>query len=346
MITDESRGYAFHFVSWPDTNPLPSLLENANSGRFSDIFISAVHEFAFWWMQDAPPSYRLQLEKALIKTNTRLHLLVGCMPPFEHLSKYPVENFYVHVWPMCWAYRIFHNHHFPVTGHKGGGRLSKLPTYNSEVPNTHFLYLNNKPKQHRAELLDYIHELDIDPINFSWLMNDIDSEYYFNFWYEKRVELDTYEGNTEVHQKWPSKAKLDSALEIVGETLPDNVYWTEKTFYAILHEKPFIINGGQFSNLRLQNYGFKLYDTVNYKFDLVEDPHKRVRLLARELRRLFDAKDPAGIHRECKDTASFNRQRLFEIVKNREFIPHWKDEWNLTWNDLELAGLDKIDTYV
>lgn len=54
------------------------------------------------------------------------------------------------------------------------------------------------------------------------------------------------------------------------------MFWSEKTFRSIYHLQPFLIFGQRHANLKLQDYGYKIFDNnFDYSFDEEHDTYKR-----------------------------------------------------------------------
>lgn len=106
-------------------------------------------------------------------------------------------------------------------------------------------------------------------------------------------------------------------FQIVNETFAENwdgtsLFWSEKTFRSIYHMQPFLIWGQHGANERLQDYGYKLYDTVfDYSFDNVRDDYRRWQLLFEQVQKLV-----------CKLKQDSKEQQIRWRFKTRETLIH------------------------
>lgn len=101
----------------------------------------------------------------------------------------------------------------------------------------------------------------------------------------------------------------------------DVPYVTEKTFRCFFFKQPFIAYGAVRQNKEILKYGFKLFDNIiDYSFDDEVDSLKRFELLVSELKK-FKNKDYNEIYNQIEPILEHNRNRVYELLINDEFIP-------------------------
>lgn len=151
----------------------------------------------------------------------------------------------------------------------------------------------NRPHDHRCSFIDQLHANKLDnDIQFTWnlLSDTYYDRYNFKFWNEKIVidPEDSYtKGDFSTNWDLPSNAYFDSLFEIVLETHIDTIFISEKTWKPIVFGKPFLVYGRQGFHRRLEDIGFKLFHhTIDYDFDDMIDPDKRILMMMEQLQKL------------------------------------------------------------
>lgn len=196
-------------------------------------------------------------------------------------------------------------------------------------PKKLFISLNTRAHYHRCLLMDLIvgNNLLNDGI-ISWHNQPADwknSHYEWKHWSPKFLSFDTdynvSDKNRLIYQHTLPKELNDVFLMLISETCVDHLFITEKTWHAILAEKPFIVFGSVNFHKKLESMGFELYnDVIDYSFDCENDFRKRASMIIKELQRLNNL-NFVDMHRAIEPKLKKNKTRALEMVKNEEGIP-------------------------
>lgn len=168
-----------------------------------------------------------------------------------------------------------------------------------------------------------------------------------NFDYKHRLYLkDKASGGSWASENSADGAFCDSVFHIAGETMHEVCFWTEKTFVPLMLGKPVLVQGSKESNLRLRDFGFKLYDNVvDYSFDQESDIVVRNRKLVQQLKLLEDRYSPEELYRKIKDIAEYNKRVALDIIINKKYIPSIYFEWVDIYKDNAPAYRGPLDWY-
>lgn len=209
-----------------------------------------------------------------------------------------------------------------------------------------FTSLNGRPHPWRCEFIDnmyanglfdygYIswHELDYDFIDYNW-----------QHWSPKKMSFDINWDNTDGLKDLflPPNEFKTSAISLISESNTKCLFYTEKTYVPIFHQRPFFIYGAPHANTYLKNMGFEIFDNIiDYSFDTIIDDTERCKAYFKEVAKLKEMS-----YNEIVDSTHtrvmHNFYRLLEIVENKEYI---SDIWNSVTTNSEhqhLAGYDRI----
>jgi|TARA_B110000908_G_C10173154_1_gene411930 hypothetical protein len=167
---------------------------------------------------------------------------------------------------------------------------------------------NGRSRLHRCWMIDMLakHKL-LEIGNISW--NELDStNYRFRYWNEHIIKVeDKY--NIETYNQFtiPDKKYMLSTFDLVTETSPDVIFYTEKTFKPMIRGKAFILFGAPGINTKLKEYGYRLFENViDYSFDSIVNPIKRAEAIAVELKRL-STRTPNELHLDCVQDIEHNK---------------------------------------
>lgn len=307
-----------------------------------DIFLNVLNgynntEFLFWFPQEfiSKPFnlYNpldknkdiLDLEMSFFQNQNRMSVLYGGMDGcdvYERLKLYGVQNLDFIYWP------TFLLHYTKYNMEEKLNRKIEDIDIDTDFRNL-FIFLNNKPKKHRAMVLDLLVKNKIlDRGIFSWRekLNWWSENYEFKFWNEQIVDID-------IEQKQYYKYEYDFItdkvlnfkcfINIIGESINfnDSLFITEKTYKSILTSQPFICIGSQYQNMSLKLLGFELYDEIfDYTFDTDLNLENRVHGVLNNIKPLID-KDYKILYNKIKDKVKFNKQRALDLIHKDIYIP-------------------------
>ena len=243
--------------------------------------------------------------------------------------------------PLYWGYNSYSPRNRSLVG---DGEVTKL-----------FMSLANMPHIHRCMSMDILAKKGIlDHTDYSW--HQLQPHWPFKYWDQKITTLDEgYAETLDSFQNQPVKFIERTALNIVIESTEHGTFYTEKTFQAIQWAKPFVIIGSPDDNLKLKEFGFKLWDEFfDYEgYSKVEpgNTEKLIDMITDDLVRIIDkyGDNPAAFREICQDRAYYNKKRLSEIVTQGLFVPESivdvKEQFNLKFKDLQMNFNGIVDRY-
>lgn len=190
-------------------------------------------------------------------------------------------------------------------------------TYDEVKPKTVlFSNHNGQARLHRCMMIDLLAKYNLLDIgNISW--NDLNTNNYnFKYWNKQIIKLedDFTRGKSSIFDMPDDKYKL-STFDLVSETSMDLLFYTEKTWKPILREKAFIIFGAPGINMKLKEYGYRLFENViDYSFDSIIDPLERAEAIAIQLKGL-SKHDPEQIHLQLTKDVQHNKSWLIKRAR-------------------------------
>jgi hypothetical protein len=182
-----------------------------------------------------------------------------------------------------------------------------------------FSNYNGRARLHRCMMIDLLAKYNLLDIgNISW--NDLNTHnYIFKYWNKQIIKLEddyTQEKNN-LFDIPDDKYKL-STFDLVSETSMDLLFYTEKTWKPILREKAFIIFGAPGINMKLKEYGYRLFENViDYSFDSIIDPLERAEAIAIQLKGL-SKHDPEQIHLQLTKDVQHNKSWLIKRARKSD----------------------------
>ena len=273
------------------------------------------------------------LDSTLNKLDSNLYFVFGSHEPelytnfFKDTKPTRIKILY---WP---TYLITHTFYLYYSGLIGNPK-SEYKNLNL-VKKFEKLYINynSRPRIHRKIMMDVLCKENLlnDGFN-SWnectnSHNGTDiitsTNYKTECWEEKIMNLDDYKSKNKNYLEEHSHTLLypNALFSLVGETSMDIPYVTEKTYRCFFFKQPFIAYGAKRQNKEILKYGFKIFDNIiDYSFDDEPDNLKRFELLVNELKK-FKNKDYNEIYNQIEPILEHNRNRVYELLLNDEFIP-------------------------
>lgn len=202
--------------------------------------------------------------------------------------------------------------------------------YDEQQKNQNYFFsLINRPHIHRCIFIDTIYKNGLQKyLNFSWNIkteNFLDEQYQFEYWHERISQFDDgyISGNDNI---LPPSEYLKTSIDIVLESTPNKLFYTEKTKRPIYYKKPFIIVGAQHINKRLEDFGFCIYDDIiDYKFDSYKSFEDRVESLVEQLF-ILTSYDLDYIKDKTKHVVDHNFQHLTYLKNNDKFLINLKNQ--------------------
>lgn len=186
-----------------------------------------------------------------------------------------------------------------------------------------FVTLNNKPRIHRYWTMEEIYRRNLQEYGFiSWhgprhndLWLDKPTTVYFE---DKLISLDDYDERHQQNIMPPQFFK--SLINLVTETDHKRIDITEKTYAAIICKKPFIVVGAPRVHERLEYFGFKKFKFIDYGFDTITDPKKRISAIIDQLE-TFKSQNLNALYQGSIDILEHNYNRVLEIINDKNTVP-------------------------
>jgi hypothetical protein len=239
-----------------------------------------------------------KIENLLRKNNCTLECWIGNFIENDQRLHYIDQNLIKIVnWPeylmMLSYYRYIHDHKDP----------EYLPV------DKLYTCLNRRQNYHRSLLMREIFENNIENYGYiSFLRHDRNesASCVYNKLFSKKIVLDVNSSRT-----WapPGEYYHKSLINVVTETSTDIPDISEKTWYSILHKRPFIVLGYPGIHKKLREMGFMLFDSIiDYSFDEIDDVDFKVNAIINNLKRLKD----------CNYQQEFNK--LIPILEHNRLI--------------------------
>jgi hypothetical protein len=198
------------------------------------------------------------------------------------------------------------------------------------------------PKPHRCLMMDHLYKNNLFDIGaISWREFDrnldrsqipegmMDSEfqnYPWKYWKPHRIFLDqATDIPNHIMFDWIPNEYKHSFMAIIGESMVNHAFLSEKTVVPLMYNKPFLINGAKNNHSVLKRLGFELYDEIfDYSFDSEEEPEDRVQGIIENIIKLDEQLKTIGhkkIHDKIRDKLLFNKHRAHEICVDPNHFP-------------------------
>lgn len=287
-----------------------------------------VKEIFFWCGYEYSPNGMIRVEEyqklnIFCEKNNILFYFIFSTNDIEYYTKYEQynqSNFRILYWP---THLLHYTHH---------SLLQKFNPIGNARNNFEkvFLNFNNRPRYHRCLTVDKLFENGLHEYGkISW--NNLSEKYFcnnsklflpvngytFKFWNESIIKVDSYTFNDVTDEI----LETDTFMSLVSESTDELFFVTEKTFKSILIGQIFYCIGSKGQNLKLKQFGFKLYDDLfDYSFDMKDSLEERVDGAIKNIKNLI-GKDLYKLHTKVQHVIEFNKNRALEIVKNDPYIP-------------------------
>ena len=232
-----------------------------------------------------------------------------------------------------------HNHFIRLAVERYEGHFRELyETNHKELQQDfdYFLhYLNNKPHQHRCELMNEVQGTDLlDNSFYTWskLTSTSDEwnskDFPWTNWKEKIVhdkdEIALDCGHVDFTDEYNLNEKHKAAVHLISESTLDCFFLTEKTVKPLILGNLFLVGGAVNFHNKLKNLGFELYDEIfDYSFDTLTDYKERIKGIITNLETIKD-KDYNELYKICEKKIKHNQKRCWELAygfeENKEII--------------------------
>lgn len=219
-----------------------------------------------------------------------------------------------------------------------------------------YVFLNRRSRLHRAIMIDKIYEYNLQNFGYiSWHNIGFDSYgsfnlYKFNYFNNEIKQFDNLYSNDFENQENGFCINFNEyfkgLVNLVAETNCDIKDISEKTWFTILHNKPFLILGSKGINHTLVDLGFELYDEIfDYSFDFEENLEIKTTMIAENLIKLKYL-DLNRVYEKLYPKINYNRNVLINIIKNQKLVPNKFYEYLETSSDEDKYYLNLYKTKI
>lgn len=211
-----------------------------------------------------------------------------------------------------------------------------------------YINLNNKGRYNRYLLIDEIYKQGIQDSGYiSWDSKQSNEDllhysidYKLKYFDGKRIQLDN--NINYLDESINAKGLINICSEV-------QEYWfyvkniSEKTMYALMTQKPFVVIGGQNNNTMYKELGFELYEEIfDYEFDSHDSLESRVIGLVDNLKNCV-GKDYNTLYKSVHEKTLHNKQQFLHMVKQQ--LEHSKDITTLLSKDSDHPDMIKHKGY-
>lgn len=251
------------------------------------------------------------LKETLNKHSVELELWIG---NYETKLDSCVIN-----WPSIW---IYYSYFFYQSCH-----LKVIPNKFDKG----YVFLNRRSRLHRSLMIDKLYQCNLQDFgHISWHGINKDSfgtlnNYQFKFFNNSIKTFDdlvsTKEENTRFGFCINFQEYFSGFVNLISESEYQIKDISEKTWFSILHRKPFMILGVKGVHRILEDMGFELYNEIfDYSFDFEDDLNTRIDMIAANLQKLQHI-DLDQTYQKILPKIEYNRNVLMNIIKNKLLIP-------------------------
>jgi len=303
------------FYAWGPNTP-EQVMKCIDNPQTKEIIIIAPEEWEPVLLGGSSSAVYKTLEYAKLK-NIKVTSYYGACTDKRLNFRYKHIDFDIKHWENYFAHRLaFRNKHGVYPIKPDPTKLDK-----------HFVSLNGRPHWWRSMFIDKLYGEGLFDYGYiSW--HEFDYEDYqslwdFKYWEPKNLNFDKkfHQSNGMCDIFVPPNEFANSVFSVISESNLDCLFITEKTYKAIYHQRPFLIWGAPYSNMYLNNIGFKLFDNIiDYKFDKEIHDEKRCDMFIKQVRDLCLI-DKHELYNVTKDIAEYNFEVYLDHLKTKRFVP-------------------------
>lgn len=323
---------------WDERQVKSKFLEKIRTQTFDKIWILTQNEFVYYTIFD---EFVFPFLGHYIETKNLNVDLITSIPP-ESDNGLNFKGINKHYWDTYWltkTYSILTNHNY-VTERKVQEQTSSGLKY-------HFIMMNNRSHLFRAKLVDIVaREKLFGAGAVSW--NNMDSflmqGYSFRYFDGNVRILDEKYKTPQGGQYSLPNQYFESFAQLISESTPDLIFFSEKISTALLVGKPFLAAAAPGIHRYLHDrLGIQYYDEIfDYSFDDEVDIDKRWEMIVQNFTRLskLSLSELENLQLRLKDKVEFNKKRAIDIARDPLFMPTPIREY------FELFSTKKISTVV
>lgn len=303
---------------WDQRQLKKRFIESLTTNSYKNIYIFTQNEMEYDLVFDEFV-YPL-LGHYIESKGLQVDVITSLVTEKENVPKYKGMN--IHFWPTYWLYKTY-------------GYFKSTTCYNERIKRKqesrglkyHFITMNNRSHSFRCELMDKLAEHDLLKHSaYSWNNTDtfLVNGYEFKYFDAKTKTFDDGFKTTGGQYYIPTEY-FESFVQLISESDPSKLFFSEKISIALITGKPFIAAAGYKIHAYLRDsLGFKLFDEVfDYSFDNEPDRVKRWDMIVDNIKNLcnLSISQLKELEHAIKPKMLYNQNRAKEIVQDINFIP-------------------------
>lgn len=308
---------------WDQRQVKLRFLERLRTETFDKIYIFTQNEFEFHKIFDEflYPFFGHYIETK----NLNVDLITSVPQESDCIKKYKGLN--IHYWDIYWLTKTH-----SIINDKANGRLineRKLQEEKAPKLKFPFIMMNNRSHDFRAKLVDLLaRENLLDNAAVSWnntdsfLLNDYTFKYFDG---NKRILDEKYTDAYIGGQYSLPDEYFESFAQLISESAPNTLFFSEKISMALLVGKPFLAAAAPGIHNYLHNrLGIKYYHEIfDYEFDFEPNLDKRWEMIVQNFVKLskYSLDQLEELRHQIKDKVEYNKNRAIEIVNDTSFMP-------------------------
>lgn len=304
---------------WDNKQFKLEFLNRLQSEQFDKIFIFSQNEFE---PEEIFGDYAFPLLCHYIQSNNLNVELVTSLPE----QSYNPRNFaglHVHYWDTYWLAKTYALSHSKWLIEQRKEQEQKF----TEIKYP-YIMMNNRSHKFRGKLVDLLAKeniLNLGAVSWnntdSFLLHDYKFQYFDG---NKRILDEKYFTDQGGQYSVPDQYYMSFA-QLISESTPNKLFFSEKISMALLLGKPFLAAASVGIHKYLHDrLGIQYYDEVfDYSFDDEPDMDKRWQMIVDNFVKIskYSLSELEELNRKLKDKATFNKARAIDVVRDASFMP-------------------------
>jgi hypothetical protein len=307
---------------WDSRDLKSTFLKRLRTEKFDKIFIFTQNEFQFETVFD---EFIYPFLGHYIETKGLNVDLITSIPPESDKSE-KFKGLNIHYWDTYWLTKTHSIINAVTSNRLSLERESQKAKVNKlKFP---FIMMNNRSHRFRAKLIDLLaREKLLDTAAISWNNTDkflLNGYKFEHFDGNNRTLDEKYFTDFGGQYSLPDQF-FESFAQLVSESTPNLLFFSEKISMSLLVGKPFIAAAAPGMHNYLHNrLGIKYYHEIfDYSFDFELDMNKRWEMIVQNFVKLskLSLDQLEELQYQVQDKVEFNRNRAIEIVNDTSFMP-------------------------
>jgi hypothetical protein len=303
---------------WDQRQSKAKFLERIRKETFDKIFIFTQneHEYNTIFDEFVFPFLGHYIESKGLNVD-----LITSLPPES--DNYPkFKGLTVHYWDTYWLAKTKAclSNSMLVEERKRQSSITKI-----KYP---FIMMNNRSHLFRAKLIDIVARenlLDVGAI--SWINMDAHLRRGYDFKFfdgNNRILDEKYFTSAGGQYSLPDQF-FESFAQLISESTPKKIFFSEKISMALLNGKPFLAAAAPSIHKYLHTrLGIEYYDEIfDYAFDIEPNLERRWEMIVQNFVKIskYPLSQLEDLKNQIQDKVNYNQNRALEIVNDITFMP-------------------------